>query len=129
MKQNDFITVHDEDNNDIIIINIKYIYRITVHETEPIIIYNYDNDNNPLLLHIKETPDKLYNKLKDKGYINFIKLHDEDNYPEIINLNYISSFMKDDDHVECKFNDDYYTEAIPVIEKIEKIEEIVNNLN
>ena len=38
MKQNDFITVHDEDNNDIIIINIKYIYRITVHEAEPIII-------------------------------------------------------------------------------------------
>lgn len=127
MKQNDFITVHDEDN-DIIIINIKNIYRITVQdEKEPIIIYNYDNGE--LLLHIKETPDKLYNKLKDKGYINFIKLHDENNYPEIINLNYISSFMKDDDHVECKFNDDYYTEAIPVIEKIEKIEEIVNNLN
>lgn len=127
MKQNDFITVHDEDN-DIILINIKYIYRITVQdEKDSIIIYNYDNDNS--LLHIKETPDKLYNKLKDKGYINFIKLHDENNYPEIINLNYISIFMKDDDHVECKFNDDYYTNAIPVIEKIEKIEEIINNLN
>lgn len=128
MKEFDFITVHDRDTNNIVIINIKYIYRITVEEYEKksIIIFNYDNDKYSM--EIKETPDKILNNIKEKGYKNFIKLHDTANYPEILNLNYITTISKDDDKISCKFCDHYYTADVEVIEKLEKIEEIIKNL-
>lgn len=128
MNEFDFITVHDRDTNNLVIINIKYIYRITVEEYEkkPIIIFNYDNDKYSL--EMKETPDKVLNKIKEKGYKNFIKLHDTANYPEILNMNYIAVISKDDDKICCKFCDHYYTADVEVIEKLEKIEEIIKNL-
>lgn len=127
MKEFDFITVHDRDTNNLVILNIKYIYRITVEEEETVILFNYDNDM--CSLEIKETPDKILNKLKEKGYNNFIKLHDIKNYPEILNMNYIAVISKDDDKISCKFCDHYYTTDVEVIEKLEKIQEMIKNLS
>lgn len=74
--KNNFILVHDNNDNSPIAINEDYIISIySIHEKETLVIMNTNvcNENAIESIGINETPEKVYNQLSKSKYI---KVHD-----------------------------------------------------
>lgn len=95
---NNFIFVHDDNDNSPIVINENYIISIYyIHENETVVrmntnMYN-DNDNAIDSFGINETPEKLYNQLSKSKYI---KVHDiRDNTIIVLSIKDIITVYKE----------------------------------
>lgn len=95
---NNFIFVHDDNDNSPIAINENYIISIYyIHENETVVrmntnMYN-DNDNAIDSFGINETPEKLYNQLSKSKYI---KVHDiRDNTIIVLSIKDIITVYKE----------------------------------
>ena len=103
--KNNFILVHDNNNNSPIAINEDYIisiYSIPGKETLVIMNTNVCNENAIESIGINETPERVYNQLSKSKYI---KVHDiRDNTVVVISIKDIITVYKHMDSYSGKKN-------------------------
>lgn len=103
--KNNFILVHDNNDNSPIAINEDYIisiYSIPGKETLVIMNTNVCNENAIESISINETPERVYNQLSKSKYI---KVHDiRDNTVVVISIKDIITVYKHMDSYSGKKN-------------------------
>ena len=103
--KNNFILVHDNNDNSPIAINEDYIisiYSIPGKETLVIMNTNVCNENAIEIIGINETPERVYNQLSKSKYI---KVHDiRDNTVVVISIKDIITVYKHMDSYSGKKN-------------------------
>lgn len=103
--KNNFILVHDNNDNSPIAINEDYIisiYSIPGKETLVIMNTNVCNENSIESIGINETPERVYNQLSKSKYI---KVHDiRDNTVVVISIKDIITVYKHMDSYSGKKN-------------------------
>jgi hypothetical protein len=94
--KNNFILVHDNNDNSPIVINEKYIIKIYTNDNNENVVYinnNICNDDAIESISINERPEKVLNQLTKS---NYIKVHDiEDNSIIILSIKDIIAVYKD----------------------------------
>lgn len=103
--KNNFILVHDNNDNSPIAINEDYIISIySIREKETLVIMNTNvcNENAIESIGINETPERVYNQLSKSKYI---KVHDiRDNTVVVISIKDIITVYKHMDSYSGKKN-------------------------
>lgn len=103
--KNNFILVHDNNDNSPIAINEDYIISIySIHGKETLVIMNTNvcNENAIESIGINETPERVYNQLSKSKYI---KVHDiRDNTVVVISIKDIITVYKHMDSYSGKKN-------------------------
>lgn len=103
--KNNFILVHDDNDNSLIAINEDYIisiYSIPGKETLVNMNTNVCNENTIESIGINETPERVYNQLSKSKYI---KVHDiRDNTVVVISIKDIITVYKHMDSYSGKKN-------------------------
>ena len=94
--KNNFILVHDNNDNSPIVINEKYIIKIYTNDNNENVVYinnNICDDDTIESISINERPEKVLNQLTKS---NYIKVHDiEDNSIIILSIKDIIAVYKD----------------------------------
>lgn len=94
--KNNFILVHDNNDNSPIVINEKYIIKIYTNDNNENVVYinnNICDDDAIESISINERPEKVLNQLTKS---NYIKVHDiEDNSIIILSIKDIIAVYKD----------------------------------
>ena len=93
--KNNFILVHDNNDNSPIVINEKYIIKIYTNDNNENVVYINNNicDDAIESISINERPEKVLNQLTKS---NYIKVHDiEDNSIIILSIKDIIAVYKD----------------------------------
>ncbi len=93
--KNNFILVHDNNDNSPIVINEKYIIKIYTNDNNENVVYINNNicDDAIESISINERPEKVLNQLTKS---NYIKVHDiEDNNIIILSIKDIIAVYKD----------------------------------
>ena len=94
--KNNFILVHDNNDNSPIVINEKYIIKIYTNDNNENVVYinnNICDDGAIESISINERPEKVLNQLTKS---NYIKVHDiEDNSIIILSIKDIIAVYKD----------------------------------